>query len=134
MAVKVMETKTGEVTITSKQNKLDRAVRKVQKYISVAAVVMMVLMMSAVSVFAAGAATNGQPSNVDTSTMNEFGGIVWWLVRIVVLAIGGIPGVINLVKGLSDQDDRQRNIGLITLVVTGAAFAATFALSNIIGF
>ena len=137
MAVKILKTKTGEVTITSKQNKLDRAVRKVQKYISAAAVVMMVLIMSAVTVFAAGttgAAASGQPANVDTSTMNEFGGIVWWLVRIVVLAIGGIPGVINLVKGLSDQDDRQRNIGLITLVVTGAAFAATFALSNIIGF
>ncbi len=140
MAVKIMKTKTGEVTITSKQNKLDRAVRKVQKYISVAAVVMMVLIMSAVTVFATGttgatgAAASGQPANVDTSTMNEFGGIVWWLVRIVVLAIGGVPGVINLVKGLSDQDDRQRNIGLITLVVTGAAVAATFALSAVIGF
>lgn len=138
MAVRIMETKTGEVTMTNKQNKRDRAVRKVQNYISVAAVVMMVLIMSAVTVFAAGAsggaATNGQPSGVDTTTMNEFGGIVWWLVRIVILAIGGIPGVINLVKGLSDQDDRQRNIGLIVLVVTGAAVAATFALSSVIGF
>jgi len=137
MAVKIMETKTGKVTMTSKQNKRDRAVRKVQKYISVAAVVMMMLIMSAVTVFAAGttgAAANGQPSGVDTTTMNEFGGIVWWLVRIVILAIGGIPGVINLVKGLSDQDDRQRNIGLIVLVVTGAAVAATFALSGVIGF
>ena len=137
MAVKIMETKTGKVTMTSKQNKRDRTVRKVQKYISVAAVVMMMLIMSAVMVFAAGttgAAANGQPSGVDTTTMNEFGGIVWWLVRIVILAIGGIPGVINLVKGLSDQDDRQRNIGLIVLVVTGAAVAATFALSGVIGF
>ena len=124
MAVKIMETKTGKVTMTSKQNKRDRAVRKVQKYISVAAVVMMMLIMSAVTVFAAGttgAAANGQPSGVDTTTMNEFGGIVWWLVRIVILAIG-------------DQDDRQRNIGLIVLVVTGAAVAATFALSGVIGF
>ena len=83
---------------------------------------------------ATGAAASGQPANVDTTTMTQFGGIVWWLVRIVILAIGGIPGVINLVKGLSDQDDRQRNIGLIVLVVTGAAVAATFALSSIIGF
>ena len=137
MAVKIMETKTGEVTMTSEQVKRDRTVRKVQKYISVAATVMMVLMLSAITVFAAGttgAAANGQPSGVDTTTMNEFGGIVWWLVRIVILAIGGIPGVINLVKGLSDQDDRQRNIGLIVLVVTGAAVAATFALSGVIGF
>ena len=137
MAVKIMETKTGKVTMTSKQNKRDRTVRKVQKYISVAAVVMMMLIMSAVTVFAAGttgAAASGQPANVDTTTMNESGSIVWWLVRIVILAIGGIPGVINLVKGLSDQDDRQRNIGLIVLVVTGAAVAATFELSGVIGF
>ena len=36
MAVKIMETKTGEVTMTSEQVKRDRTVRKVQKYLSVA--------------------------------------------------------------------------------------------------
>ena len=130
MATKIIETK------ASTQVKRERTVRKVQKYISVFAVMMIAMMMSAVTVFATsggGAAATGQPT-VDTSTMTEFGSIVWWLVRIVILAIGGIPGVINLVKGLSDQDDRQRNIGLIVLVVTGAAVAATFALSGIIGF
>lgn len=137
MAVKIIETKTGEVIKTSKLVKRDRTIRKVQKYISVFAVVMMLMVMSAVTVFATsggGAVTSGQPSGVDTSTMTGFGSIVWWLVRIVILAIGGIPGVINLVKGLSDQDDRQRNIGLVTLVVTGGAVVATFALSNFIGF
>ena len=124
-----------------KHIKTEKIVRKAQKYISVMAAVMLMLMMSAVTVFATdgtgttgNAAASGLPSGVDTTTMTQFGGIVWWLVRIVVLAIGGIPGVINLVKGLSDQDDRQRNIGLITLVVTGAAFGATFALQSFIGF
>lgn len=137
MAYKVIESTTGEVTKTSTQVKHDRTVRKAQKYISIAAVVMLMLMMSGLTVFATGAtgaAASGQPANVDTSTMGQFGNIVWWLVRIVILAVGAIPGLINLIKGISDQDDRQRNVGLITLVITGAVFAATFALSGIIGF
>ena len=39
MAVKIMETKTGEVIKTSKQVKRDRTIRKMQKYLSVFAVV-----------------------------------------------------------------------------------------------
>ena len=134
MAYKVIESTTGEVTKTNTQVKHDRTVRKAQKYISIAAVVMLMLMMSGLTVFATGATASGQPANVDTSTMGQFGNIVWWLVRIVILAVGAIPGLINLIKGISDQDDRQRNVGLITLVITGAVFAATFALSGIIGF
>ena len=136
MAVKIMETTTGEVTMTSEQVKRDRTVRKVQKYISVAATVMMVLMLSAITVFATGAtpATNSTPAGVDTSTMSQFGTIIWWIVRIVILAAGGVPGLLKLVQGFSDEDNRSRNAGIITLIVTGAAFGATFALQQIINF
>ena len=136
MAVKIMETKTGEVTMTSKQVKRDRTIRKVQKYISVFAVVMLMLMVSAITVFATGAtpATNSTPAGVDTSTMSQFGTIIWWIVRIVILAAGGVPGLLKLVQGFSDEDNRSRNAGIITLIVTGAAFGATFALQQIINF
>lgn len=136
MAVKIMDTKTGEVTMTSEQVKRDRTVRKVQKYISVAATVMMVLMLSAITVFATGAtpATNSTPAGVDTSTMSQFGTIIWWIVRIVILAAGGVPGMIKLVQGFSDEDNRSRNAGIVTLIVTGAVFGATFALQQIINF
>ena len=136
MAVKIMETKTGEVTITSKQVKRDRTIRKVQKYISVFAVVMRMLMVSAITVFATGAtpATNSTPAGVDTSTMSQFGTIIWWIVRIVILAAGGVPGMIKLVQGFSDEDNRSRNAGIVTLIVTGAVFGATFALQQIINF
>ena len=90
MAVKIMETKTGEVIKTSKQVKRDRTVRKVQKYISVFAVVMLMLMVSAVTVFATGTsaapATNSTPAGVDTSTMSQFGGIIWPLAVCRVLS------------------------------------------------
>ena len=85
MAVKIIETKTGEVIKTSKQVKRDRTIRKVQKYISVFAVVMLMLMVSAVTVFATGGtgatpatpATNTTPAGVDTSTMSQFDVAVW---------------------------------------------------------
>ena len=139
MAVKIMEIKTGEVTMTSEQVKRDRTVRKVQKYLSVAAVVLMVLMLSAITVFAtdgtaATPATNTTPAGVDTSTMSQFGTIIWWIVRIVILAAGGVPGMIKLVQGFSDEDNRSRNAGIVTLIVTGAVFGATFALQQIINF
>ena len=134
MEVKIMDTKTGEVTMTSEQVKRDRTVRKVQKYLSAAATVMMVLMLSAITVFATGAtpATNSTPAGVDTSTMSQFGTIIWWIVRIVILAAGGVPGMIKLVQGFSDEDNRSRNAGIVTLIVTGAVFGATFALQQII--
>lgn len=140
MAVKIIETKTGEVeTKTSTQVRRDRAIRKMQKYLSVFAVVMVVLMLSAITVFAtdggaATAASNTTPAGVDTSTMSQFGTIIWWIVRIVILAAGGVPGLIKIVQGFSDEDNRARNAGIITLIVTGAAFGATFALQTIINF
>ena len=122
--------------MTSKQVKRDRTIRKVQKYISVFAVVMLMLMVSAITVFATGAtpATNSTPAGVDTSTMSQFGTIIWWIVRIVILAAGGVPGMIKLVQGFSDEDNRSRNAGIVTLIVTGAVFGATFALQQIINF
>ena len=137
MAVKIIETKTGEVIKTSKQVKRDRTIRKMQKYLSVFAVVMLMLMVSAVTVFATGGtgatpATNTTPAGVDTSTMSQFGTIIWWIVRIVILAVGGVPGIIKVVQGISDEDNRGRNAGIVTLIATGAGFGATFALQQII--
>ena len=97
---------------------------------------LIVLMLSAITVFATGAtpATNSTPAGVDTSTMSQFGTIIWWIVRIVILAAGGVPGMIKLVQGFSDEDNRSRNAGIVTLIVTGAVFGATFALQQIINF
>ena len=44
---------------------------------------------------ATGAAASGQPANVDTTTMTQFGGIVWWLVRIVILAKVQVLGTVS---------------------------------------
>lgn len=135
MAVKMINENGKVMTKTAKQVKTERTVRKVQKYITVALTVMMVLAMSSVMVFATGGTTadNSAPSGVQTTTMNGLSDIIWWLVRVAVLAIGGIPAVIKIVQGQSDENPRDRNAGIATLVITAAVFGATFAIQNLIG-
>ena len=137
MAVKMIN-ENGNVTVkTAKQVKTERTVRKVQKYITVALTVMMVVAMSSVMVFATAAtaatADNSAPANVQTTTMNGLSNIIWWLVRVAVMAIGGIPAVIKIVQGQSDENARDRNAGIATLVITAAVFGATFAIQSLIG-
>ena len=136
MAVKMIN-ENGNVTVkTAKQVKTERTVRKVQKYITVALTVMMVLAMSSVIVFATGGGTTGDnsaPTGVSTTTMNGLSDIIWWLVRVAVLAIGGIPAVIKIVQGQADENPRDRNAGIATLVITAAVFGATFAIQALIG-
>ena len=136
MAVKMIN-ENGNVTVkTAKQVKTERTIRKVQKYITVALTVMMVLAMSTVMVFATGASTtsdNTAPANVQTATMSGLSTIIWWLVRVAVLAIGGIPAVIKIVQGQADENPRDRNAGIATLVITAAVFGATFAIQALIG-
>ena len=134
MAMKIINENGKVMTKTAKQVKTERTVRKVQKYITVAITVMMVLSMSSVMVFATGTtADNSAPSGVQTTTMNGLSDIIWWLVRVAVLAIGGIPAVIKIVQGQSDENPRDRNAGIATLVITAAVFGATFAIQNLIG-
>ncbi len=134
MAVKMIN-ENGNVTVkTAKQVKTERTVRKMQKYITVALTVMMVLAMSSVMVFATGATgDNTAPTGVQTETMSGLSTIIWWLVRVAVLAIGGIPAVIKIVQGQADENPRDRNAGIATLVITAAVFGATFAIQALIG-
>ena len=136
MAVKTINENGNVMTKTAKQVKTERTVRKVQKYITVALTVMMVLAMSSVMVFATGGGTTGDnsaPTGVSTTTMNGLSDIIWWLVRVAVLAIGGIPAVIKIVQGQADENPRDRNAGIATLVITAAVFGATFAIQALIG-
>ena len=132
MAVKMIN-ENGNVTVkTAKQVKTERTVRKMQKYITVALTVMMVLAISSVMVFATDP-DNNAPEGVSTTTMSGLSDIIWWLVRVAVLAIGGIPAVIKIVQGQADENPRDRNAGIATLVITAAVFGATFAIQALIG-
>lgn len=75
---------------------------------------------------------NTDPTNVKTSTMDDMVGVVFWIVRIIVLLIGGVPGIVKIVQGQADENPRDRNAGLAVIGITGAAFAATFVVENLI--
>ena len=134
MAQKIITTENGEViTKTSKQVKTERRIRKFQKYVSVTTFAAVILVISSMCVFAAGEGDNSAPAGVQTTTMSSLSNIIWWLVRIAVAAIGGIPAVIKIVQGQSDENPRDRNAGIATLLITAACFGATFAIESIIG-
>lgn len=71
---------------------------------------------------------SGKPANVDTTSMDALVTIVFWAVRILIGAAGGIPSIIKIVQGQTDENPRDRNAGIAGLVATGVGVGATFAL------
>ena len=86
--------------------------------------------------FAASAGKNSEntkPTNIGgASTMNTAVSIVFWVIRVAIILIGGAPGIVKVVQGQSDENPRDRNAGLATIGIAGAAFAATFAIQGLI--
>lgn len=132
MATKIIETENGQIIEKSgKQVKTERIIRKTQKYITTAALVTSVIALSSVCAFAAG--DNSAPAGVQTDTMNGMADIMWWLVRIVILAVGGIPALIKIVQGKANEDAREFQSGISIGIVTGAVVGATFFVENLLG-
>ena len=132
MAIKIIENENGTVTEkTSKQITRERKLHKFQKAVSVAGFTAAMLAASSMSVFAANT-ENSAPANVSTTTMSTMINIIMWIVRIAILAIGGIPGLIKIVQGQQEENPRDRNNGIVSVVIAGVAFAATFAISALI--
>ena len=132
MAIKIIENENGTVTEkTSKQVTRERKLHKFQKAVGVAGFTAAMLTASPLSVFAANT-ENSAPANVNTTTMSTMINIIMWIVRIAILAIGGIPGLIKIVQGQQEENPRDRNNGIVSVVIAGVAFAATFAIAALI--
>ena len=80
-------------------------------------------------------------SNSENKTPTSIGGgatmttavsIVFWVIRVAIILIGGAPGIVKVVQGQADENPRDRNAGLATIGIAGAAFAATFAIQGLI--
>ena len=129
MAVKIIEKENGEViTKSSRQVRKEKLIAKAKKYIFVSLAVTILMSCSLVA-FAAPTA----PGGVDTATMGTLADIVWWIVRIAILAVGGIPAIVKIVQGQADENSRDRNAGIATLLIAAAGFGATFAIDSAIG-
>lgn len=93
---------------------------------------MMFMANSAMLTFAANE-ENGDPTGLGGgTTMGNMVGLVFWAVRVLVLLVGGVPGVMKVVQGQADENTKDRNQGLATLGITGAAFAASFVVESLI--
>ena len=68
------------------------------------------------------------PANVDATSLNTLITIAFWAVRLIIAAAGGIPSIIKLVQGVSDENPRDRNGGIVGLIATGVGVGATFAI------
>lgn len=75
---------------------------------------------------------NKAPDGAETNTFKTLITIVMWIVRIVIIAIGGLPGIVKIIQGQADENPRDRNAGIATLIVTGVCFAATFLINALI--
>lgn len=95
--------------------------------LSIAACTIAMMCGTAMSAFA-----TGEPSETDKATMNTLSGLVFWIIRIAILIIGGGPSLIKIVQGQTDENPRDRNAGIAGLVITGAAFAGTFVVAGLL--
>lgn len=107
-------------------------VRKFNIKLSMAALTMAIAMCNAFTAFAANNENAAPTGATSTSTMDTAVDIVFWVVRILIILIGGVPGIIKVVQGQADENPRDRNAGLASIGIAGAAFAATFAVDGLI--
>lgn len=66
------------------------------------------------------------------TALDQLIGILFWVARILIITIGGGYGIIQIVKGQSDEDPRKFREGITYLAAAGAMFAATFAIKAIL--
>lgn len=112
-------------------DRMNKMQRKIASCAITTACSALLIANSAVTAFA----VNNENSNTNvnrTSTMTDMIGIVFWVLRVIVLIIGGVAGLPKIVQGQADENPRDRNNGLATIGIAGAAFAATFAIEGFI--
>lgn len=103
---------------------------KIIKVLTIALLCATVMCINIIPVIAT--AGNEVPEGVNTDALSKLVGIVFWVVRVAIIAVGGIPGTIKIVQGQTDENPRDRNAGISALIVTGVIFASTFAIQTLI--
>ena len=52
------------------------------------------------------------------------------IARKLIIVVGGGAGIINIVKGKSDENPKLFEEGLATIGIAGALYAATYAIAT----
>lgn len=88
--------------------------------------------MNGMAAYAENADNTAPDGTGGTTTMNSIVNVIFWIVRAAILGIGGIPAILKIVQGQTDENPRDRNAGLAALVITAFAFGATFLIKGLI--
>ncbi len=95
--------------------------KKMNKNTGKLAITLFTLMMATMAM---GLSASATPAGADTSAMDSMLDVAFWVVRILIGAIGGIPAFIKIVQGQADEDPRTRNSGIVALVITAVLIGA----------
>ena len=71
------------------------------------------------------------PPNVDTKQTDQIANIIVWVLAIAIGAGGGLPSLVKIVEGQTNEDVRGRNSGIAGLCVTAACVGAVVAVKAI---
>ena len=77
------------------------------------------------------AATTTVPPNVNTTQTDQIANIIVWVLAIAIGAGGGLPSLVKIVEGQTNEDVRGRNSGIAGLCVTAACVGAVVAVKAI---
>lgn len=101
------------------------------KKISKAITYILIMMVTCCSSFGYASAA---PAGVDTSTLDTLVEIILWIARVAIIAYSIPAGFLKVVDGRSQERPSEVNAGLVTIVICGACFAATFAIPSLLSF
>lgn len=74
------------------------------------------------------------PAGVDLSTFNTLLDVVLWIARIAIIGYVIPAGFVKIVDGRSQERPSEVNAGIVTTIICGAVFAATFAIPALLTF
>lgn len=81
---------------------------------------------------AAGNTENTTPTGVKTATMDIIIGIAFWVVRILIVFSGAVPGIQKINEGNADENPKEKRAGITSVVVAAVCFAATFGIEALV--
>lgn len=103
--------------------------KNIRKVTFIAAILMFALNL-ALAVSAGNEFNQDAPTNVKTDSLDSLVNLVFWAVRIIIGAAGGIPSIIKVVQGQTDENPRDRNAGITGIIAIGVGIGATFVVQN----
>lgn len=116
----------------NKTNQKKAELKRSTKVVSKAATYILITVMTicCTSFGSVGAA----PAGVDLSTFNTLLDIILWIARIAIIGYVIPAGLVKIVDGRSQERPSEMNAGIVTTIICGAVFAATFIIPSLLTF